>query len=87
MKRLSFVAALTLSTMLSACGGGGGGHSFIPPSTLPDNPDNPSVTCEGVTCMTNDGLSNKVKREELYSKSNRWKIQNDDVCQKCWQSD
>lgn len=69
MKRLSFVAALTLSTMLSACGGGGGGHSFIPPSTLPDNPDNPSVTCEGVTCMTNDGLSNKVKREELYSKA------------------
>lgn len=55
--------------MLSACGGGGGGHSFIPPSTLPDNPDNPSVTCEGVTCMTNDGLSNKVKREELYSKA------------------
>ena len=69
MKRLSFVAALTLSTMLSACGGGGGGHSFIPPSTLPDNPDNPSVTCEGVTCMTNDGLSNKAKREELYSKA------------------
>lgn len=69
MKRLSFVAALALSTMLSACGGGGGGHSFIPPSTLPDNPDNPSVTCEGVTCMTNDGLSNKAKREELYSKA------------------
>ena len=69
MKRLSFVAALTLSTMLSACGGGGGGHSFIPPLTLPDNPDNPSVTCEGVTCMTNDGLSNKAKREELYSKA------------------
>ena len=69
MKRLSFVAALTLSTMLSACGGGGGGHSFIPPSTLPDNPDNPSVTCEGVTCMTNDGLSNQAKREELYSKA------------------
>lgn len=69
MKRLSFVAALTLSTMLSACGGGGGGHSFIPPSTLPDNPDNPSVTCEGVTCMTNDGLSNQARREELYSKA------------------
>ena len=69
MKRLSFVAALTLSTMLSACGGGGGGHSFIPPSTLPDNPDNPSVTCEGVTCMTNDGLSNKAKRNELYKKA------------------
>lgn len=69
MKRLSFVATLALSTMLSACGGGGGGHSFIPPSTLPDNPDNPSVTCEGVTCMTNDGLSNKVKREELYDKA------------------
>lgn len=69
MKRLSFVAALTLSTMLSACGGGGGGHSFIPPSTLPDNPDNPSVTCEGVTCMTNDGLSNQAKREELYDKA------------------
>ena len=71
MKRLSSVAALTLSTMLSACGGGGGGggHSFIPPSTLPDNPDNPSVTCEGVTCMTNDGLSNKAKRNELYKKA------------------
>lgn len=69
MKRLSFVAALTLSTMLSACGGAGGGHSFIPPSTLPDNPDNPSVTCESVTCMTNDGLSNQARREELYSKA------------------
>ncbi len=43
MKKLSLIAALTLSTMLSACGGGGGGHSFVPPANLPDitNPDTP----------------------------------------------
>ena len=68
MKRLSIIAALTLSTMLSACGGGGGGHSFLPP-TIPDNTDEPSVTCEGVTCMTNDGLSNRAKRKALYEAS------------------
>lgn len=38
MKKISFMAALTLSTMLSACGGGGGGHSFVPPATIPDTP-------------------------------------------------
>lgn len=56
--------------MLSACGGGGGGsgHSFLPP-TIPDNTDEPSVTCEGVTCMTNEGLSNQAKRAELYNKA------------------
>lgn len=71
MKRLSIIAALTLSTMLSACGGGGGGHSFIPP-TIPDNssnPDQPVVSCTGLTCMTNEGLSNKEKRTELYQKA------------------
>lgn len=67
MKKLSLMAALTLSTMLSACGGGGGGHGYIPPSTLPDNPDQPIVSCTGVTCMTNEGLSNSAKREELYN--------------------
>ena len=61
------MAALTLSTMLSACGGGGSGHGYIPPSTLPDNPDKPVVSCTGVTCMTNEGLSNSAKRNELYS--------------------
>ena len=67
MKKLSLIAALTLSTMLSACGGGGSGHGYIPPSTLPDNPDKPVVSCTGVTCMTNEGLSNSAKRNELYS--------------------
>ena len=67
MKKLSLMAALTLSTMLSACGGGGGGHGYIPPSTLPDNPDQPVVSCTGVTCMTNEGLSNSAKRSELYN--------------------
>lgn len=67
MKKLSLMAALTLSTMLSACGGGGSGHGYIPPSTLPDNPDKPVVSCTGVTCMTNEGLSNSAKRNELYS--------------------
>lgn len=45
MKKLSFIAALTLSTMLSACGGGGSGHSFVPPTTIPDitNPDTPGT--------------------------------------------
>lgn len=71
MKRLSIIAALTLSTMLSACGGGGGGHSFIPP-TIPDNssnPDQPVVSCTGLTCMTNEGLSNTAKRNKLYSQA------------------
>lgn len=67
MKKLSLMAALTLSTMLSACGGGGGGHGYIPPSTLPDNPDQSVVSCTGVTCMTNEGLSNSAKRSELYN--------------------
>lgn len=71
MKRLSIITALTLSTMLSACGGGGGGHSFIP-STIPDNPSNPDqpvVSCTGLTCMTNEGLSNTAKRNKLYSQA------------------
>lgn len=57
--------------MLSACGGGGGGHSFIPP-TIPDNPSNPDqpvVSCTGLTCMTNEGLSNTAKRNKLYSQA------------------
>lgn len=69
MKRLSSVAALTLSTMLSACGGGGGGHRYIPPSIRPDNPDQPVVSCTGLTCMTNEGLSNTAKRNKLYSQA------------------
>jgi len=69
MKRLSFVAALTLSTMLSACGGGGGGHGYVPPSIRPDNPDQPVVSCTGLTCMTNEGLSNTAKRNKLYSQA------------------
>ena len=66
MKRLSSVAALTLSTMLSACGGGGGGHGYVPPSIRPDNPNQPVVSCTGLTCMTNDGLSNSEKRLENF---------------------
>lgn len=70
MKRLSIITALTLSTMLSACGGGGGGHSFIPPTTPdPSNPDQPVVSCTGLTCMTNEGLSNTAKRNKLYSQA------------------
>lgn len=76
MKRLSFVAALTLSTMLSACGGGGG-HGYIPSSTLPDNnPDKPVVSCTGLTCMginngvdTNGTETNAAKRKEFYDKA------------------
>lgn len=64
MKKIPFATILTISTILSACGGGGGGHGHIPSTTLPDNPD---VTCNGVTCMTNEGMSNKTKREELYN--------------------
>lgn len=69
MKRLSSVAALTLSTMLSACGGGGGGHGYVPPSIRPDNPNQPVVSCTGLTCMTNEGLSNTAKRNKLYSQA------------------
>ena len=60
------MAALTLLTMLSACGGGGGGHGYLPPSIPGGNPDQPVVSCIGVTCMTNEGLSNSAKRSELY---------------------
>ena len=67
MKKLSLMAALTLSTILSACGGGGGGHRYLPPSIPGGNPDQPVVSCTGVTCMTNEGLSNSAKREELYN--------------------
>ena len=67
MKKLSLMAALTLSTMLSACGGGGGGHGYLPPSIPGGNPDQPVVSCTGVTCMTNEGLSNSAKRSELYN--------------------
>ena len=66
MKKLSLMAALTLLTMLSACGGGGGGHGYLPPSIPGGNPDQPVVSCIGVTCMTNEGLSNSAKRSELY---------------------
>lgn len=69
MKRLSIITALTLSTMLSACGGGGGGHGYVPPSIRPDNPDQPVVSCTGLTCMTNEGLSNTARRNELYSQA------------------
>ncbi len=67
MKKLSLMAVLTLSTMLSACGGGGGGNGYVPQSSLPGgNPDQPVISCTGVTCMTNEGLSNSAKRSELY---------------------
>lgn len=38
MKKLSFMAVLALSTMLTACssGGSGGGTSFVPTTSLPD---------------------------------------------------
>lgn len=68
MKKLSFIAALTLSTMLSACGGGGGGHSFIPPTTLPDNPEIPQQTvCANgsITCMMQTTDKNTNKRNEM----------------------
>lgn len=63
------MAALTLSTMLSACGGGGGGHGYLPPSIPGNNPDQPIVSCTGVTCMTNEGLSNETKRAELFAEA------------------
>lgn len=70
MKKLSLIAALTLSTMLSACGGGGGGgHGYIPPTTLPDNPDNPDINACATnpeTCMTTKKFSNAEKRIELW---------------------
>lgn len=71
MKKLSLMAALTLSTILSACGGGGGGHGYLPPSIPGGNPDQPVVSCTGVTCMTNEGLSNKEKRRKLYDASQK----------------
>lgn len=79
MKKLSLIAALTLSTMLSACGGGGGHHGHVPTTTLPDNPapvgpsnpgndtptTNPCAT-NPETCMTTQKFSNAEKRMELY---------------------
>lgn len=58
MKKLSFIAALTLSTILSACSNGN-----ISPSTLPDNPDQPVASCTGEACMTNGDESNNTKEK------------------------
>ena len=66
MKKLSLIAALTFSTMLSACGGGGGGHGYIPPTTLPDNPDVNACATNPETCMTTKKFSNAEKRIELW---------------------
>lgn len=68
MKKLSLIAALTLSTMLSACGGGGGHGGHIPTTTLPDTPDNPSTnTCSAnpETCMTTTKISTEAVNEYL----------------------
>lgn len=45
MKKISFATVFTLPTILSACGGGGGGHGYVPPTTLPDNPDVSCLCC------------------------------------------
>ena len=67
MKKISLIAALTLSTTLSACGGGGGGgHGYVPPSTLPDNPEINACATNPETCMTTQKFSNAEKRIELY---------------------
>ena len=69
MKKISLIAALAVSTMLSACGGGGGGgHGYVPPTTLPDNPDISACT-NPETCMTTQKFSNSEKRIELYQNS------------------
>ena len=68
MKRLSLIAALTLSTMLSACGGGGGHGGHIPTTTLPDTPDNPSTnacSANPETCMTTAKISTEAVNEYL----------------------
>ncbi len=65
MKKLSLIAALTLSTMLSACGGGGGHGGYIPPSTLPDRPQTEQDPCaiNPETCMA----TAKISAEEYLS--------------------
>lgn len=68
MKRLSLIAALTLSTMLSACGGGGGHGGHIPTTTLPDTPNNPSTnacSANPETCMTTAKISTEAVNEYL----------------------
>ncbi|MBE6453941.1 MAG: hypothetical protein E7017_03545 [Alphaproteobacteria bacterium] len=69
MKSSSLIAVLTVSTMLTSCSSGGGGGHYVPQTTLPNIPETPSTVCEGLTCMTNDGLSNETKRNERYSKA------------------
>ena len=61
MKKISLLSALTISTMLTACGGGGGGHGNIPNTTLPDIPNQPSVTQDSITTM-NYSVSNADDR-------------------------
>lgn len=67
MKKTSLLSALTVSTMLTACGGGGGGHGNIPNTTLPDIPNQPSVTQDSITTM-NYSVSNADDRI-AYAKS------------------
>lgn len=70
MKKLSLIAALTLSTMLSACGGGGGHGGHIPSTTLPNIPENPGTdtnTCSTnpETCMATAKISTDVVNQYL----------------------
>ncbi len=63
MKHSSLITALTLSTILSACGGGGGGN--VPATTLPNI--QPTAGCSNPeTCMTVQSFSNSGRRIQLY---------------------
>ncbi len=65
MKKLSFMAVLALSTMLTACssGGSGGGSSFVPTTSLPNGSTIPE---SGTNIQT---VNNTEKRATTYEKA------------------
>lgn len=65
MKKLSFMAVLAVSTMLTACssGGSGGGSSFVPTTSLPNGSTIPE---SGTNIQT---VNNTEKRATTYEKA------------------
>lgn len=88
MKKLSFMAVLALSTMLTACssGGSGGGTSFVPTTSLPDGSTVPESgtsiqtvnnsqrrTANYENAATSAGITTEASAEEINNAYNNMK--------------